>query len=92
MPIMVELKSVVGQIKDVTLGTESLAESGELSSIHVSACGGGCMCLCVGVGACVYVWGVGACVDGWVRCGCVGVWVHVWVGGWVHEVICGVCA
>lgn len=35
VPIMVELKSLVGQIKDVTLGTESLAESGELSSIHV---------------------------------------------------------
>ena len=28
VPIMAELKSLVDQIKDVTLGTESLAEAG----------------------------------------------------------------
>lgn len=28
LPIMAELKSLVDQIKDVTLGTESLAEAG----------------------------------------------------------------
>ena len=67
---MVELKSLVGQIKDVTLGTESLAESGELSSIHVSVCGvGGWVWVHVSVcGVWVHVW-----VGGWD--------VGVWMGG-----------
>ena len=49
-PAMVELKSLVEQIREFTLGTVPLAESGELASIYV--CVSVCGCACV----CMYTW------------------------------------
>lgn len=54
MPVVLELKNLVGQLKDVTLGT-SLAESSE-SSLSMCVCVSVlCVCVCMRGVLCVHV-------------------------------------